>query len=125
MTTWYDSIVMLCHDNTFSQAPFVIAGGIFGNITGYNFYFYSDEEPTSSNSTCVADMILCEYMVNVPPLACATSANIDVTTTAVNVLGEGPLSDPTIIGKDCSYCIHGRLWLLGGGELLCLYHSIH
>ena len=38
--------------------------------------------------------------VEVTSSACDLSSYIDITASAVNVLGEGPRSDPTTIGKN-------------------------
>ena len=68
-----------------------------GNITSYKSYFSTDGNPLTINTSCID--VLCNYTIDVPSFACNQLNYTSVTTSAVNFLGEGPRSNPTIIGK--------------------------
>ena len=76
---------------------FSIAANISGAVTEYSVYLNPSSEAldTITMSSCMNDA--CKKLIKIPP--CVSSMNINVTVTAANVLGEGPSSQPAIIGK--------------------------
>ena len=78
--------------------PFIPSGGISIAVTNYNIYFNA---MSLSLSSC--GDITCERITSsVPPSSCPPMTNITIRASASNMLGEGPQTDPIIIGK----CMH-------------------
>ena len=62
----------------------------------YNTYFSTSLSVV--NSACENDV--CDYAVDLPFSICNSSAVVNMTVSATNMLGEGSPSDPVITGID-------------------------
>ena len=96
-------LVVLCTHKCYSEytkEPFTVFDGISGVVTSYKLLFnnLNANIPLVSCENGTGD---CERVVYVPASSCSSEsvANISITTTASNILGEGPPSDPVFIGK--------------------------
>ena len=83
------------------ENDFYISGNISGSPTSYTAYGSRFFTGTSFNST--VNMASCEEgngcPIELPSSYCPQSTTINVTISATNKLGEGPRSDPFMIGK--------------------------
>ena len=77
------------------QAAFNISTGIIGSAKAHYISYSSDDSNlrtfiNGSNGT---------YIVGASSTSCPTQSNINVSLTAVSVLGEGPPSTSVLIGE--------------------------
>jgi hypothetical protein len=82
------------------QSSFLIYEGISGSVVSYTVHFLSILSLTFPID-CMDDV--CEYMVEVPPTVCQTARDhdvsmIDISVSAANRLGSGPLGEFDPIG---------------------------
>ena len=89
--------MIVLHGNFLScmQASFNISEGISVTVTTYNFSYSGT---TTLTPSCVDSF--CEYVVNVTSSLCSPLSTIVVALSALNRLGQGPPSNPTIIGNN-------------------------
>ena len=81
--------------------PFMIADGVYGNITSYQIYLNQTlvATPLINSFTCDAENV-CNYTVVADDfsLFCASPADVSVAFSASNRLGEGPSTSSINIG---------------------------
>ena len=95
---WDETIYVLnycCHLIIALKDPFIPSGGISVAVTNYNIYFNA----MSYNLSSCGDNACERVTSNVPSSSCPPMTNISVRASASNMLGEGPQTDPIIIGK--------------------------
>ena len=87
-------IIFLCYvvSHIILQPSYNIADGVSGSVTDYNFIYSGT---TLSMAACSS--VSCEYSIDVSSI-CLPLNDVDMTISASNVLGQGPISDPMIIG---------------------------
>ena len=83
------------------QATFSITAGKSGSVKAYNVSYSFDDKIFQTFINSSDDT----FMVEVPSSNCPTQGSINVSITAVNLLGEGPPSDPVVIGRKIIYYI--------------------
>ena len=82
------------------QTTFNFTDNIPGPVTHYNFSFSPGNNSIAVNApTCDSDDCK-QYEVDVPSSVCSLSTNFYVNVSAANRLGQGPPSQPNIIGID-------------------------
>ena len=67
----------------------------------YNISFFNYTSGDLINTTIISASCenACDYEVDVPSYLCSQSVNINITLSATNRFGQGPPSNPTILGK--------------------------
>ena len=87
------------------EDSFLISGGISGSPISYTAHAFNYQNNISFNSS--VSLSSCEEgnecPIELPSSYCSQSTFIDVTISAGNKLGEGPRSNPFIIGKIVLY----------------------
>ena len=89
-------------NNVLTQAPFYFSDGIDGSTTSYTIT-YSDStsgricgSATIPASSCDGGICSCRF--DISSSSCLPSADVSVTVFASNILGNGPMSEPRIMG---------------------------
>ena len=76
------------------SSNFTIVEGMFGSVNDYIIRFYINSDLMLVNNTACGKNE-CVYM---SLITCPQSDEISVTISAANTLGEGPSTDPIVIG---------------------------
>ena len=74
--------------------PFVSVSGGVSSSAVYNFY----SDGSIHTFACPENEGLLKCSIDVASFLCPPSTKINVSLSALNRLGQGPISDPTIIG---------------------------
>lgn len=79
----------------------MIADGVSGTTLNYLIRLNSSYgvAKTISRDTCGSRDVQCEYTIEAPSSICLSPADISVTISAINSLGEGSVSRRSIVGK--------------------------
>ena len=88
--------------DVFMQDTFNVSNGIDGSTISYTV-IYSDSISGSICSLIIIPATLCgdrvcSHMFEVSLSSCSHDSNINVTTFATNILGDGPRSEPVTVG---------------------------